>query len=251
MAGLPISLEHDTIEECVVEARLSDSHPSAPDLLPGMVFSRIPDLFKRAAPLPLGQVPRQLRDQNPQLFFAPTQALEGDKVRMLFGPHVVAVSFAKPYAGWKVVQPCVLRCLNMVFDTKLAGRPQRFSIKYINLLQHGRDQFDLSQTKMRLQLGAFDLAEEGTFVRTEIKRNGCTSVVEIASGAKIVQPPSTDQATGVLLTVDTSIKAPESDFRSELEQLLNTLHTTEKEIFFGLLSAETLQKLGPRYETTH
>jgi hypothetical protein len=36
-----------------------------------------------------------------------------------------------------------------------------------------------------------------------------------------------------------------------LPDLLDKVHSTEKEVFFGLLSKETLEKLGPQYPTSH
>jgi uncharacterized protein (TIGR04255 family) len=245
MAGLPISLANDTIVECVVEARLSDSHPSAADLLPGLVFGKLGQLFKRAIPLPLGQVPKVIRDQNPQLRHAPTHALDGDSIRMLFGPNVIAVSFSKPYPGWKKVQPLVMECLNVAFDSTLTGRVDRLSIKYVNVLQQGRDEFDLSQTTLHLGLGSFEVAREGMLVRAELRQSDSVTVVEIASGAEIAG------AKGVLLSVDSVRDLPKGAERAALPQILESLHDAEKEVFFGLLAKATLEKLGPIYATTH
>ncbi len=250
MAALPVSLVNDTIVECVFEVRLSDSHPSAANLLPGLVFGKLQRLFKRSLALPIGQIPQAIRDQNPQLFYSATEALEGDHLRLMFGPRVLAVSFAKPYPGWSNVYPVILECVHTAFNTDLTGRPNRFSLKYINLLKQGRDDFDLSQTTLQLNLGSFQLRDQGRAVRAEILRNDCLSTVEIVGGAQ-VSLPGHPEMTGVMLTVDTMKEYPQGDYRTDLPQVLETLHTTEKEIFFGLLTADTLQRLGPRYASTH
>jgi uncharacterized protein (TIGR04255 family) len=251
MVATPVALAHDTIWECVFEMRFSEGHPSASDLLPGVIFSKLPGHFKKFVPMPLGQIPPLLRAQNPQLRYIPIQALEGAGLRLLIGPHAVAVSFAKPYLGWTRVRPLILECMNAVFDTKLTGRPERFALKYVNLLQHGRDEFDLAQTTLNIELGKFERkAGSPAMIHAEIEQNGCISIVDIASGAKIATPGTPD-SFGVLISVDTVLSPPSGDARAALPDLLDKVHSTEKEIFFGLLSKETLEKLGPQYPTSH
>jgi uncharacterized protein (TIGR04255 family) len=248
MALLPDALARDTIVECVFEMRFSGGHPSVAEILPGLLFGQLTPLFKTLTPLPLGQVPRQLRDQNPQLQYAPTHTLEGSHLRMMFGSYVAGVSFPKPYAGWKKVQPLIMKCMSAVFGTKLTGKPERFSLKYVNLLRQGRDEFDLSQTTMRLELGEFEVRKGGnTFLRAEIERNGCVSVVDIASGGKILATHGDAEATGVMVSVDVILPNVSADPLAGLPEALELLHSTEKEIFFGLLAKQTLEKLGPTY----
>jgi uncharacterized protein (TIGR04255 family) len=249
MTLLPDALARDTIVECVFEMRFSAGHPSVSDILPGLLFGTLSPLFKTLTPLPLGQVPKQFRDQNPQLQFAPTHTLEGPNLRMMFGPHVAGVSFPKPYAGWKEVQPLILKCMDAVFDTKLTGKPERFALKYVNLLQHGRDEFDLGQTTLQLGLGEFGIASRGTYVRAEIERNDCICVVDIASGAKIPATPANPEASGVVVSVDVILPKMSDDSQGKLAEALELLHSTEKEIFFGLIAKPTLEKLGPTYPT--
>jgi uncharacterized protein (TIGR04255 family) len=249
MTLLPDALARDTIVECVFEMRFSAGHPSVSDILPGLLFGQLTPLFTTLTPLPLGQVPKQLRDQNPQLQHSPTHTLEGPNLRMMFGPHVAGVSFPKPYAGWKKVQPLILKCMTAVFGTNLTGKPERFALKYVNLLQQGRDEFDLSQTTLRLALGQFGIKSSGTYVRAEIERNGCTCVVDIASGGKIPATLGRPEASGVLVNVDVILPSVSDDPLPGLAEDLELLHSTEKEIFFGLLAKPTLEKLGPTYPT--
>jgi uncharacterized protein (TIGR04255 family) len=247
MALLPDALARDTIIECVFEMRFAAGHPSVAELLPGLLFGKLSHHFTSLTRMPLGQVPNVLREQNPQLRYLPTQGLEGPNLRMMFGPHVAGVSFPKPYVGWKKVRPIILECMEALLGTKLTGQPERFALKYVNLFQQGRDEFDLTQTTLRLSLGDFELGS--TYVRAEIARNGCTTVVDIASGGKILATPTGPETSGVIVSVDVALNKLGAGASGTISDDLELLHSTEKEIFFGLLAKQTIEKLGPTYPT--
>ena len=248
---LPIALARDTIVECVFEMRFVDPVPGVAELLPGIVFGKHPGRFKNVVPLPLGQIPKMARDQNPQLKYMPTTALEGPQVRMMFSEYAVAVSFSKPYAGWAKVKPLMLEFVNTALDTGLSGRPERYGLKYVNLLKEGRDAFDLDQTQVRIELGNFQPRSQGsTMLRAEIDLHGCINVVEVVTGSKVAVPGYAEEV-GVVITVDTLRDFTGIDARAELPAVLEMMHETEKELFFGLLNGSTIEKLGPRYPATH
>jgi len=238
--------------ECVFEMRFADPVPGVADLLPGIVFGNLPGKFKNVATLPLGQLPRIAREQNPQLKYMPTTALEGPQVRMMFGEYAVAVAFLKPYAGWAKVKPLILECMNTAISSRLTGRPERYGLKFVNLLKEGRDAFDLDPTRVRIELGGFALRSQGTTgIHAEIELNGCINIVDIGTGAKISIPGQPGEEVGVVISVDTVRDSSGLDASTELPQVLETLHETEKEVFFGLLQGSTIEKLGPRYPATH
>jgi|ERR1700722_1706930 len=251
MPVLPVALARDTIVECVFEMRFVDPVPGVADLLPGIVFAKHPGRFKNVAPLPLAQMPKMMRDMNPQLKYMATTALEGPQVRMMFGEYAVAVSFSKPYAGWAKIKPLILECMNTALETSLTGRPERYGLKYVNLLKEGRDAFDLDQTRVRIELGNFKPRSQGaTAVHAEIDLNECINVVDIATGGKIVIPGQPEEV-GVVISVDTLRNSAGLNASAELPQVLEMMHETEKEVFFGLLGGSTIENLGPRYPAKH
>jgi uncharacterized protein (TIGR04255 family) len=252
MVQLPVALARDTILDCAFEMRFPGVHQGVSELLPGLVFGRFPQLFKNATPLPLAAMPQALREQNPQLRYAATQIIEGPTVRMLIGSHVATVSFARPYKGWASIQPQAIECMDAVLATKLTGRPERFSLKYVNLLQEGQNEFDLAQTLVTAKLGAFEtLSKASLIVRAEIERSGCTVIVEVQTGTRVQASPGHPEAAGVMLNVDAVTTVPEGDVGAAMRQCLEKLHHVEKEIFFGLLTETTIKRLGPTYKSTH
>ncbi|MGE0583448.1 MAG: TIGR04255 family protein [Steroidobacteraceae bacterium] len=249
MQSTPRALKSDTIFECVLEVRCAPGHESAAQLIPGMVFGDLGDLFQRLINLPLASAPKELLAIQPQLAYQVTHRLEGSGPMLLVGPRSVAVTFVKPYPGWASVMPIMVRCVNAVLKTKLLGAVERCSIRFVNLLSVGRDENDLSQLKLNLQLDGFILRKEGIAVRAEIEVDGCISVVEIMSGATVTNSEGRfGPATGVLCNVDTVRLGPFKDFQRELPTVLEQIHNTEKKIYFGLLSDDTLARLEPVWD---
>lgn len=255
MSALPLALAKDTILDCICEIRFPGVQGGqlAGELLPGMIFGALPGSFDNTVMLPVGQIPQPVRDMNPQLRYLATHGLEGKTFRMMVGPHVAGVSFPKPYPGWARVRPLILKCMQAVLATNVTGQPERIALKYVNLLNQGDGPFDLSQTKVQLSFGEFVPKKDATAAaRVEIERNQCITVVEIASGSMAPTGPNTFSEKGVTLSVDTIHNLPPNiDVRAELPEILDRLHNTEKEIFFGLLAPATLEKLGPVYPTKH
>jgi uncharacterized protein (TIGR04255 family) len=249
MLSTPSKVERDTIFECVFEVRFSEGHPSADDLLPGMLFQSLGKHFSRTVPQQIGQVPKQFRNLDPNLTYLASHALEADNMRMMIGSRVAAIAFPKPYMGWEGVRPLILECFEAVQATKLIGPIERLGLKYTNLLDVGSDENDLGQLQIDLKLNGFDYRRSGLVIKSEIERNDCVGIVQILTGAKatVVVKNRLEESKGVLLSVDVYRDGPFLNFSDELPNLLDILHSTEKELFFGLLAPETLQKLNPSW----
>jgi hypothetical protein len=72
MQRLPILLEHEPLIEAVFEVRFASGDFS--EVLPGALFNAL-DPKPQLRRLPQADIPRPLRDQDPQLRFTPTMQL--------------------------------------------------------------------------------------------------------------------------------------------------------------------------------
>jgi uncharacterized protein (TIGR04255 family) len=253
MAAIPVALEHDSIYECVFETRFGPGTPSTAELMPGMLFASLRKDLTASYALPFYQVPLALRESDPNFRYQPTHILQGPGIRLLVGPRVIAVSFLRPYPGWGAVVPRITECMQAALATGFMGSPERCSIKYLNLLIGDTPQRDLRKLRLNLQLAEFTLQVPGVSVRAEVQLNGCINVIEIVGKAKlsIANVLPSGEAEGLLLAVDTIKNGPFGSFSHELPQLLETMHATEKQVFFGLLTEETLGSMGPKYSGEH
>jgi uncharacterized protein (TIGR04255 family) len=247
---LPRALKHDAILECAVEMRFSPIHESAETLIPGIVFSASKGKFSKSTPLPSSQLPKVLRDSQPHLTYVATTALESSDFKLMLGGRTAIVSFTKPYAGWSEVSPIILDCFRSVLDTALVKDVERISMKYINVIGGEERQHDISQLQVEVKLNGFDLRGPGTQLRGETEIDGCTTIIEVQSGITVTIKKESEslKTTGVGLYIDTIKAGPFPKAKDDLPAILEHLHNTSKQVFFGLLETETLKSLGPTYD---
>src|SRR5947209_3290968 len=115
---LPEVLGKCPLSEVVFELRFIPEKPAAGDLLPGLLFSAMQKDYPEVIPLPMANVPRQIREKNPDLTHQPLHRLRG-------GPHAVqtgdkAVSLnTYEYPGWSRYKEMIGTLVKALRDTKL------------------------------------------------------------------------------------------------------------------------------------
>ena len=246
---LPKRLARPTIYEAVFEMRFSNRQPRSSSILPGLLYSKLGGLFPNSEELPLASMPPEFRGQNELLAYQPTHALSGERKRLMVGQRSMGVSLVRPYPGWAEFKDLVLMCAGALLATPFVDEVERCSLKYTNLLSEGRDVNDLSQLKVAIELNGFKLSAPGTALKAEIPHKGCLSIVQIFAGATVKLPGVTSATgdSGVMVDVDTIRTGPFSNAAADLSESLELVHTTEKEIFFSLLTDDTLNRLGPEW----
>ena len=244
--GIPWKLARDAIWEAVFEVRFSSSREDFSSILPGLLYAELSEIFPTAEQLPFSRLPSEMRNINPMLAYQPFHALKGKNATLRFGQKVATLSITRPYLGWDEFKTLILKCFRAIAKTKYIETVERCSLKYTNLLSEGADPKDLRQLDVGVKLGNFDIADSTTLIRSEFVYGGFTNIVQIVSGATITQAVGdSGPKQGVILDVDTISIGPLGNFEGDLEDVLERLHNTEKAVFFGLLTDETLHKLGP------
>ena len=124
-------------------------------------------------------------------------------------------------------------------------------MKYIGVVD-GKDVSEqIGRINIHLQLGdLYDLKSEPFSINIEIPRDSLRHLVQLAATAT-VSLIGGGQRVGLLISIDSSAEHTTTDvakFVSELSDRSEEIHTLNKEIFFELLTPETLAYLGPSYE---
>lgn len=243
---MPLRLKKDPLIEVVWEIRFTSTTGSISDLLPGLLFKELSKEYPRIERQPAAYVPEPIAKQEPALRYAPRIRLEGEHQAILIGEHVVALSRRRPYSGWVRFSEEIKKVIQIIDGTGLIKRLERFSLKYIDLLVLG-DEPRLTCLNVEMKLGKHDLNNKPVRLYTEIVKSDLTHIVQIVSPAKVLIPDSPETIKGVLLDIDTIKSLGENEKLSDVEKYLEMVHASSKEMFFSLLTGETLTKLEPEY----
>jgi uncharacterized protein (TIGR04255 family) len=240
---LPVKLKKDPIIEAVFEMRFSIESDQVADLIPGIVYPKLRNNFPKTESLPVAQIPKVIRDQNPDLRYQASRRLIGDRLLISLGDRVAAVSCTKPYIGWEGFQPVILQLIHLLKDTALIKQVERFSLKYINLLSGDTPREQFAKTRFSAKLDQINLVENLTHVRTEIVERGFVNIVEMSANTS-VKEISGNTLSGMLLSIDTIYNNP-NDFWANAESMLKDAHEVEKSIFFRSMTKESIEALEP------
>ena len=197
--------------------------------------------------LSISNIPREIREADPNFKYKPTHRLLGDNYAITTGEHVVSLSCNMPYSGWENFRSVIKETLNHLKGTMLVDDVHRFSMKYVNLLKEDKVSLQLGMIKNKIVLGSYDLSNTLTNIRTEIKKNDFINIVQVVSGAT-ARVKTGKEINGLILEIDTINTKLFKDFWIDIDELLESAHTTEKSIFFDMLTEDTIEKLKPVWE---
>ncbi|MDR1149456.1 MAG: TIGR04255 family protein [Spirochaetaceae bacterium] len=87
------------MNEAIFEIRYDGNYPG--EALYGIlfeVFDQLPN--KDRAELPIMQIPKQIRDADPNLYYQVLYRVTDNKYAFSVGTHSIVFSALKPYPGW-------------------------------------------------------------------------------------------------------------------------------------------------------
>jgi len=249
MVRFPVRLQNDPIIEAIVEFRFTPKQ-RAPisDLLPGMLFSQLRETYPRLENLPISELPQEIRRADPNLAYKPIHRLSGGQFSIAIGDRVLGFGCQRPYVGWSKFQPHVIKGLQVALDTGLVDKIERLAIKYINLIPSSNKASGLNTLRASVKLGSYDLAEHGCTIRTEIKSAGLVNIIQIVSKATVTFKDNNKAQTGTIVDIDSILENPDTTDIDKLPALIDKARQQEKQVFFSLLTDETLSSFEPIWE---
>jgi len=244
---MPIRLKKEPLIEALWEIRFTSAKPSVADLLPGILFKALPNKYPNIVRLPAADIPAPIAEHDPNLRYVPKVRLEGGNQAIQIGEHVISLSCRRPYSGWEAFSTDIRTLIGIVRDTGLIERPERFSLKYIDLIQL-EEPPTLGCLNLNLRIGEYEIDARPVQLRTEIKEDDLLHIIQIVSPAEASIPGEPDKLRGVLLDIDSIRPIQEGESWPEVECNLDVVHSASKKMFFGLLTAETIERLEPEYQ---
>lgn len=244
----PRKLSRDPIVEAIAEFRYSLAGQSGSGkLMLGYLYSRLKEKFGKLEDLPASQFPSQLKAIDPNLSYVPEYRLVGQEGMLLVSDRSVAVAAATPYPGWNEFKRLVLDVWNCMRESGLVGTAERVSVKYVNLIESPPAQDHIRLVDIRLSIGQKTLTAEPIMIRTEFTRDRQTRILQLVSQAISQKSGTSETRNGLVVDIDSIYMGPFDDFWGEAESLLELVHRDEKDLFFELLTEETVRDYGPEF----
>ncbi len=234
---LPVKINPCPITEAVIELRFEPSVER--DAVFGILYQKLKgtysDSVEKTAIL---QLPQQLRDSDPDLIYQPYYRLKRENFITQIGPNVVSVSATGEYPGWQTLKDEFVRVFGFVKASDVASSYSRFALRYINNIKG--DVTD--KMKWVISLGGKDLTKLPLSMTSVITDGQVSSTFRFRNDMK-------DKAGDRLsvIDIDSVLNAPVLDFEERIDEYLDIVHLSEKEIFFSSLTEEYIHSLNPEY----
>jgi uncharacterized protein (TIGR04255 family) len=243
---IPVRLKKEPLIEAVWEIRFASEKKAVADLLPGLIYKAIPDRYPNTVRLPIADIPAPIVEKDPNLHYIPKIKLEGANQAVQIGEHVLSLSCRRPYSGWREFSSDIRSLISVGRDTGLIDHLERFSLKYIDLIELD-PQPDLTRLNMEIKLSGIAISKEPVQIRTEIVEGEFIHIIQVLSPAEASLPGDKTKLKGVLLDIDTICVIKPNGSWDEIETRLDAVHESSKRHFFTLLTAETIESLEPEY----
>lgn len=246
MSQLPKVLEREPLVDALFEVRLSGTANLA-DIIPGILFHKLnpkPNLQR----LPAAEIPQPMRAKDPSFRYVPTQRLDWDEYVIAVGDQNIVISCKLPYPKWPNFKEKIHYILGILVGD-IVGGVERFSVKYVNLIEARTFEEQISKIDLRIQIGSLDVVGDHVNMKVHHVEDGVVHILSVINGAS-GKLPDGREAHGVIVDIDSiqNVKVDSfEEFVAGLEAPLESLRQANKVKFFGCLKEETVEELGPIY----
>jgi uncharacterized protein (TIGR04255 family) len=240
----PIALGRSPLVEAIFEIRFVPTAPAVGDLLPGLLYAGLKTEYPDTEPLPIANIPRQIRDQQAELLYHPSYRLKGEHRILQVGDRVLSLNTTE-YPGWAHFKQWVEFATKAVKETGLLKQIERFSFKYINVIEASASDQQLSFLDARIEITGATPIERGFRLRVERDDTPFLTIIEIMTHSKAKRRNDQQIVSGLLVTVDTIRAGFGNDYWTNQSTLIEEGHTVVKDVFYNLITESTLKRLDP------
>ena len=245
---LPAKLKKEPLIDAVFEVRFSGIAPTS-FILPGILFNEL-EGEKIMGAFPIAQLPKPVRDADPNLKYAPLSRIEWQQFIFSVSDFSVSVSCKYPYPGWKVFKPAIIKLMEILVKSNIVKEVERYSMKYIDLIPEKDIQQIVGMFNIELLIASHKLEKEQFHIRIDIPKDGFIHTVQIVSSAQAVLNNGINME-GAIIDIDTVVAQNNISIQSLMEGLtdkLENIHMTNKAMFFNCLKPCTVDTLEPIYD---
>lgn len=240
MTDLPKEITPCPIKEAVFELRFESNLPE--DAVFGIVFNQFKNDFNNTAtPLPILEIPSLIRNQDPNLMFAPHYKMEREFFTMQIGSKVISLANTNEYKGWKKFQEEIIYTFGQLQKINIITKINRLALRYINIFPD-MNIFHKSSVKVMMENEPLESLNINLTTQIENSSASILSNVRVISGAQAKL--ANEVFNGSIIDIDSYTQDIKPDSFSDK---LNQVHEEEKKLFYKIIGTEYLKTLNPKY----
>lgn len=245
---LPKTLDREPLVDAVFEVRMGGA-PQLADLLPGALFGQL-DPKPTLQRLPAAEIPRPIRDQDPNLAFSPVIRLDWGKFTISIGDRSLVIACKLPYPKWPAFKDAILSIVTKVAQVGITGPVERYSVKYVNLIQAPTLTEQIAKINIAVRVGDVEAKDDHLSVQVHRNEGDTLHIMSVMTGAQ-GKLPAGKTVLGAIVDIDSIRTAHFSDFGAfvaKLEPAVEGLRQANKTKFFSCLTEATIDEMGPKYD---
>jgi len=246
MNKYPIILGKCPIVETIFEVKFT---PICPDeVVFGVLFQAISPVLKgcNLVPLPILQIPNEIRKNDPNLNNQPHYHLIKDNLVVGIGPRTLFFSNREPYKGWSEYKRYVVQIIEAAAQVTVISSVNQTGLRYINVINSPL----FSVSNLVVSMNSEPLTPETTAsIHTEIKKGDKVVVLQLNNSIGISlnnKPVRTVSMIdiGIICNQVMSVDI----FAKKLDSILEESHDLEKRTFYDLLTESYINTMSPIYK---
>ena len=229
----------------IIEAviQINCAFAADPDVVIGQIYSLLQDSQKydlRIEKLPILNLPEEIRKEEPNLKDKPWYKIHCGKYFILIGLFGIALGDSLPYQGWGSFKKFTVDIFEiikaMIEDVSSVG------LKYLDFFS---DVNIYEKINCTFCVNGRQITEAPTIFRTEIPMDGFVKIIQITNGVHVQNEGLEINNDGSLIEISLFTK---SVAKNNLIQVIEEVHSIQKQSFFELLSEEYLREFNIVYE---
>jgi uncharacterized protein (TIGR04255 family) len=207
------------------------------------LISELFPIFSKDLPMldNLNQIPKEIREKNPQLMFQPDFRLRNEKYSISFGNNILLIEILGDYPLWKNYFSFIKDQVNKFLEIGILQNIIRIGVRYGSIFQNN----EINQVLQYLpKISVPGYSEKISHSKFDLIKGEINLHLQVAENAILEKPGKT--LVGVYVDIDASYLLP-VDSNDKIITIIDQLHTAEKELFYQILKPEFLVTLNPKY----
>lgn len=247
---IPTKLQKQPVIEAAFEIRYS-RETQVSEIVPGFLFHAL-ECKKPVISLPPSQIPKNVREEDEQLHYAPVSRLEIDDYLIGLSDHGVIISTYKKYEGWTEFCSFILKVYQELSKLLPSSNIIRYSLKYVDFFRVLDTSSSLfNKLNMDLTMAGDSMISNPLTLRIDKTEGEFTNTIQVISHALVLMQGESYEQKGLILDIETSKSIKNDISIQELDKntkdILDQLHECNKSTFFKCLKESTIEEFDPIY----